>query len=207
MVGTIGIILIVWKTLDNSAPIWIVDIMIWLFAVWAFLYVFITMLASGTFATKMMKLTDLRRSSIHIQNIDSAQDLKLNASQMKMIESVTRYCSLLDISILSSMIALIIVGVIGYMMRYTFTMEFFQISYIVISINCVVNVLCLYLQNSFANTYYERFCVGVHRCWRFMLTKKAKQLLMKRYQKVIEENNDTDQEETQQMTPLKTTNT
>ena len=86
-------------------------------------------------------------------------------------------------------------------------MEMFQISYIIVSINCVINVLCLYLQYSFANKYYERFCVGIHRCWRCMLTKEATRSMIKKYQKIMDENSNTiDEGNIQQMTPLKATN-
>ena len=119
---------------------------------------------------------------------------------MKIIENATRYSSLIDLSIITSMIAFII----GYLMRYTWTMEFFQITYIIGSINSSINVLCLYLQYPFANEYYDKYCVGIHRCWRFILTRKATRLLMKRYQKVQEENESVNQYGIQQMTPLKT---
>ena len=77
-IGTVNAFLVGWYTLDDSSPDWISDV-VWLFVIWSFLYVFITMFATGTFAKKMMALTDLRASSVNPPNISNdPDDIRLN---------------------------------------------------------------------------------------------------------------------------------
>ena len=66
----------------------------------------------------MMSLTDLRAPSINsYDSTDDQNGIKLNSQQMKMIENTTKYASLLNMSVLSSKISLVMVGIIIYLFR------------------------------------------------------------------------------------------
>ena len=186
-----------------------------MFPIWIFLYALIYVAATVAFAKKMMSLTDLRAASVNIHSISpsddgsidfNVEDIKLNSAQVKMIESATRYVSLLQTSIISDVTALVIVSIVAY--SYTLNdawpVPYWPLIQVITSINGCVNVLCLYLQYSFANKYYEKYCVIIHRCWRCMLTRKATKSLMKRYQKVIDDNKNSDRE--LEMSPINVNN-
>lgn len=163
-----------------------------------FLYVFLAVIATGTFARKMVQFTAMRSN-----DSVSGDDLKLNKQQMKMIDSTTRYCSLLHVGILTSLFATVVMIIIGDDLRKSWNIEFFQVAFSVVSVNCVINVICLYLQYPFASEYYRKYCGGIHRCFGFILTQKATRVLMKRYQSNLDEASDLSHVEIQPMNALK----
>ena len=111
--------------------------------------------------------------------------VQLNEQQIKLIEHTTRYVALLTIGIMSSIIVMLVCIVSGDVFGEDWNMEWFQVAYIFVSIDMSINTLCLYLQYSFATKWYQKWCKCVHLCWRCMLTHEATKTLSKRYQKVL----------------------
>eukprot|EP01083_Nonionella_stella_P203262 741832_1 len=146
------------------------------------LYCFISAAALRSFAKRLMLLTNLRAPSVVslTKHSDGMQSVRLSRHQMKMIENTTRYVSLSNLGILITFISVVLLVSIG--VNLTPTMKWFQIVFIVMCVNSTVHVICLYLQYSFSTKYYEKYCVSIHLCWRYILTRKAAKALNKRYE-------------------------
>eukprot|EP01084_Bolivina_argentea_P297377 512300_1 len=153
------------------------------------IYIFTTIITIIIFSKQLMKLTNQRIPSVNIgcdeQNIDNPE---LNMHQIKMIENATRYVSLLTLGIFSSFCVFIFIIIMFRQAGSRHFYIYYRISYIIISIDCVINVVCAYSQYSFATKQYERYCKGLHLFWRYVLTRQATNKLVKRYKKALENN-------------------
>eukprot|EP01083_Nonionella_stella_P254069 873559_1 len=56
-----------------------------------------------------------------------------------------------------------------------------SIIHIFISIHSLGNVICLYLQYSFATKHYQKYCKCLDLCWKNIFSRKAMQLLKSEY--------------------------
>eukprot|EP01083_Nonionella_stella_P242840 846750_1 len=153
-------------------------------------YVLTSIIAIVLFGSKLMRLTGTRATSIYAvgsNDTDEETSLpKLNAHQIQMIETTTRYVSLLSLAIFSTVCAalasfFVLTAAAGHYY------ELFMIWHMFGSVDCLVNIICLYLQYTFATDYYHKYCKCLHLCFRCMLTRQATKALMKRYKKCVEQ--------------------
>ena len=129
-----------------------------------------------------MILTDLRAASIHPELGGNEPEMKLTKGQIKMIENATKYVSLLFLGIFTTLM----LGGVYLIFSYAFGLHN-DLMFILTSLDSSINVICSYLQFSFTTSYYHKYCKYLHLCWRYLLTKKAKHHLEKRYKQALKE--------------------
>ena len=104
-----------------------------------------------------------RAQSTSIQNMDK---IKFNKSQKKLINQVSKYNALFSLAASTSIIfticlaigaSLVASGIGGW--------ETIAIMQCVSITDCIVNVVCLFLQYSFSAEYYGKYCECIDRCW------------------------------------------
>merc|ERR1712228_962399 len=187
LVGCCSLAVIFWRTMIGTYTALSSKLLAIFMSSLGFIYCSITASAISLFAKNLMTITNLRASSFQpIPSHDTCEtqkDVKLNEEQMKMIENATKIVSLIVICILTSLLTVSFMAVFGYMFSRDvehWDIELFQIVYIVKSIDVLINVICLYLQCSFAKKHYKQYCVLSHKCWRYILTQKAAKSLYKK---------------------------
>eukprot|EP01084_Bolivina_argentea_P269790 458601_1 len=143
------------------------------------IYILTTIITIIIFAKKLLKLTTFRQNTVSNQK-SKAPSLK--TYQIKMIENATRYVSLLTMGIFSTCCSTAFIWIIWMCLIYRGLYEDVTIIiFVVLSIDAVINIIGLYMQFPFSVHYYEKYCKYLHLCWRYLLTKKATNVLMKRY--------------------------
>eukprot|EP01084_Bolivina_argentea_P231817 390837_1 len=145
------------------------------FSIYGVFYLGAAAAATITFAHKLVKLTNI--SSFSSRDVHSRRTL--NKKQLKIIESATRYTSLVDIGIGSGLITSVILVIYGYNGETHWTVRFFHLVFMITSINFLIQVITTYLQYPFATKYYYKYCKCNHLAWRFMLTQKADKMFEK----------------------------
>ena len=135
------------------------------------------------FSKKLLALT--RAQTNTIRNLDN---YKLNESQEKLINQVSRYNSLFTLAASTSIAVSIALGVAAIVSVDEGSADYgiVPIMQCITLFDCVVNVICLFLQYSFATKYYNKYCVCIDKCWKSILYKQVKLGLKKRYAKPLE---------------------
>ena len=103
------------------------------------------------FTHKMYELSQLRRISIHENKIELSQN------QLKVFQSASKYISLLGLAFFTTWIIYVFVIITAYtgFEKNRFAEIIFNILW---SLDCAVNVICLYLEYSFGAEYYDKYC-------------------------------------------------
>eukprot|EP01083_Nonionella_stella_P065810 172750_1 len=151
-------------------------------------YIITFIVAIILFGSKLMKLTNTRATSIYAPSNDTDEEIsvpELNPQQIKMIETTTRYVSLLSLGIFSTFCGAIASFFVHYYSVPYY--ETFMVAYIISSVDCLINIICLYLQYPFATNYYHRYCKCLHLCFRYILTRQATKALLRRYRNSMEQ--------------------
>eukprot|EP01083_Nonionella_stella_P254067 873556_1 len=111
-------------------------------------------------------------------------EIELNKSQKKLIHQIARYNALFALgSVLN------VVSLIGFTLSLAVAINKGERYYpqvvasaqIFTNINGVVNVICLYLQYSFATKHYQKYCGCLDLCWKNIFNRKAMKLLKHEY--------------------------
>ena len=142
--------------------------------------------ANGANVTGDDSSTGSRSSSFMIPSVKTNYTYKLNQTQKDLIENISKYVSLLIFAMLSSLIVAITILCGLWIRNIVFRSHFFQIILIFSSSDCAINVICLYLQYSFALEDYHKYCKCIHLLSRQLLRQKAKKSGAKRYRESIE---------------------
>eukprot|EP01084_Bolivina_argentea_P287448 493238_1 len=139
------------------------------------IYIVTTIITIIIFAKKLLKLTNFRRNSV------AAIKPAVNLKQIKVIDNATRYVSLLSMGIFSSTscCVMVIVLIWWFIGKQYINKEYVNIVFAIICIDCVINIIGLYLQFAFACKYYNKYCKRIHLCWRYLLIKQVTRELMK----------------------------
>merc|ERR1719233_1415998 len=87
----------------------------------------------------------------------------LDTEQLKVIEISSKYISLFVVASLSTIIQFAIASLLH---------SFGNDPSLFLGVDCVVNLLCLYLQITASSTRYEKCCRGADACCRWVLTWK-----------------------------------
>eukprot|EP01084_Bolivina_argentea_P194479 333683_1 len=128
------------------------------------LYIVTTIITIIIFAKKLLKFTNLLPKNESDMN-------SINLTQIKLIDNATRYVALLSMGIISSFCLMVIVVIWWHGLGWQ--KEAFNIIDVFLSIDCVINIIGLYLQFSFGRNYYDKYCKGLHLCWKHLLTKNG----------------------------------
>ena len=116
------------------------------------------------FAKKMYKLSELI-------SYQQETELELNPDckdeQRELLQTTAKYISLLSLAIFTTWITFVSVviysntgnwGVLGYQI---YTMQW--------SVDCMINIICLYLQYPFSKDYYDAYCTCLSKCCLYFL--------------------------------------
>ena len=121
-------------------------------------YSFGTIFGIYIFAHKMYKLGQLIGA-----NMDHTHQ-----REMKLLNTTSKYIALLSIAMLTTWLSFLIymILIFSFAEWTVFLMQMYQLQF---SIDCMVNVLCLFLQYPFNKKYYNKHCRCFGNFWLFML--------------------------------------
>ena len=103
-------------------------------------------------SNNLLKLASLQSSS--------ADQSKLNETQLKLVNLSTKYITLFGIGTVVVFISF------TFQIAYHHTFWLYHVHIITTSIDCSISIICLYLQYTFASKYYKRYCNRLHGCCR-----------------------------------------
>ena len=150
-------------------------------------YVSTSLYAMCIFTRKMYKLAELRANSM--RNIDE-ESIKLNAKQTKLLNTTSKYLSLSALAIFTTFIATIVIWYAwewyGYDAWWNEVIR--QIVLTATSMDCVCNIICLYLQYPWTKRYYDRYCSCFAKCWGYILKTKFERKMKKLYLNQVQSN-------------------
>eukprot|EP01083_Nonionella_stella_P141511 436248_1 len=144
------------------------------------LYIITGIWAVAEFSQKLLNLTKLQARSSHNMN----DHIELNQSQKKLVHQIARYNALFALGTamsVSSLIGLILTFAVALNKGERSYSMLASIIHIFISIHSLGNVICLYLQYSFATKHYQKYCKCLDLCWKNIFSRKAMQLLKSEY--------------------------
>ena len=127
-----------------------------------------------------MQLVQAQASST--QNVFDSNNVSLNRRQTKLIHLMSRYVSLLDLTIISSSITMI-----GLTIVLVYSPWIIQLMLIIhMQFDVCINLICLYLQFAFANQYYKKYCSWIDNLWLKILMTKAQRSIQLKHQQSLE---------------------
>eukprot|EP01084_Bolivina_argentea_P065746 119856_1 len=138
-----------------------------------FIYMITAIWSVWEFTTNLMIFT---KSNHDIDNI------KLNQSQTKLIGQISKYNGLFSLAAITSLCSTIYLF-IGVALAPYFHIGYWWIplAQIITIIDCLINVISMYLQYSFAAKYYNKYCKCVSVCCRKIFINKATKSVKKEY--------------------------
>ena len=129
------------------------------------------------FATKMYGLTRMRSSEFddkHSERKDSK--MVFNEQQRQLLYTTTKYVTLLLISMITSCISLSFV-VVELNINGNFIWDI--IIDVLISIDSLCGIICLFLQYPFNKKFYDKYCICFSKCCIYLLaTNERKKSMM-----------------------------
>ena len=129
------------------------------------------------FSKNLLTLTKSQANTV--RDINS---LKLNESQRKIIKQVSRYNALFFVAASTSIIVTIALSIAaGIALERDTDYWVISIMQCISLIDCVVNIISLYLQYSFSTKYYEKYCKCLDKCWMSIFDKYIKQSVRNQY--------------------------
>ena len=115
------------------------------------------------FSSKMYTLTKMRKSSM--VDVENANDTKtFNKHQGKLLYMTTKYVTLLSIAMISTWMNIFIF----------LTVHDADTTGVLMCIDCVINVICLYLQYPCNREYYDKYCICFGNCCIYLLVNCGK---------------------------------
>ena len=152
-------------------------------------YVGSSIYGMAAFAHKMYKLTKLRSTSLktNIVELEHISKITINSGQAKLLDRTSRYVSLLSIAICSTFITFAVFFIcLQFFDNDIKTRRYaFNIAILGTAMDCMVNVLCLWLQFPFTKSFYDRYCSGCGRLWNWLFTTKTERSLQNKYKASI----------------------
>ena len=148
------------------------------------------------FSRKMYQLIQMRQSSIHKQmDEQDVKEIKVNEQQKQLLYATSKYISLLSLAIVTTTMTWIISGpLMEYLRRNEEVLGeggteiYWQMVFCIISLDCMTNVICLYLQYKFNQEYYDKYCACFGKCWGFILITKTEMAMRKKLAESIKNN-------------------
>ena len=111
------------------------------------------------FIQKMYALTKLKTSTRN--HVDKK---KFTDKEKKLLRTTTKYVSLLSLAYISTLIAFTVVSTEALLTDSTTF-----ISGSMLTIDCVINIICLYLQFPFSKEYYDKYCQCFDNCCTYFV--------------------------------------
>ena len=157
------------------------------------LYIIIGCYAIFLFVKKLMTIATARDYTM--------KQISLNEKQKALIKRSTKYVSILSLAMFTSFLVSIswICGTFLWSESEDINAILDQSMMLLTLIDSIVNVICLYLQFTFSNEYYEKYCQKwIECCWAERLYSNAKATMeWKRRSKEMEKNGFIDVKELQ----------
>ena len=125
------------------------------------------------FARKMYQLTNVGSFSMMDNNNDNDDDkYEFDERERELLYATTKYVVLLSIALVSTWITFLL----------SWLEQIFDknnnrdgvLSMVYNCIDCVINILCLYLQYEFNTKYYDKYCICFGDCCAYLFTKYAR---------------------------------
>ena len=132
-------------------------------AVASMIYFILSLYAMSLFSSKMFALMRMRQYSM-----DKGKPDTFDEKHKRLLYSTTKYVTLLSIAILSTFVF----AVCGVFANYYVEIDGLVSS--VACIDCVINIICLYLQYPFNNKYYDKYCKCFGNCCMYFFIKICK---------------------------------
>ena len=126
----------------------------WLVA--AIIYFGQTISGMALFASKMYKLSKMDKCDEH---------------QTDLLYTTTKYVSLLCFATFSSWIVTLCMAFVGIFIPDHDIVDILLPS--MVCMDCVVNIICLYLQYPFNDKYYKRYCICITKFCMYLITKSS----------------------------------
>ena len=152
-----------------------------LFASIAAMFYFIgSVFTSFLFVSNLFKLITLRQLSSYNKNndIEIKKQIKLSEHHLVIIDQISRHVALLSLAIFTTILTMMSYGiVVNARNNVSILLEIFGIVEI---IDVTINVICLYLQFSFAKKYYVKYCKCLQLFWKYIFSALTKHSMIKK---------------------------
>eukprot|EP01084_Bolivina_argentea_P036730 67918_1 len=156
------------------------------------LYLITSVYAMGVFGRKMYKIT--KSNSTSVKNVLDPNKIKLNKVQQQLLNRTSRYVSVLSVAILSTMMSFVVMCYF-YVRQNEASFPFIRIVVpICVCMDTTCNMICLYLQYSFAEEYYHKYCRWCGYAWNYFFTTKTEREMLYVYRMKTMENAKKDRE-------------
>ena len=142
----------------------------WLASITGIIYVFTAIWTVYLFSMNLLDVANLSEDVAVAENI-GIEDIKLNNTQIKLIDAIARYVTLFTIATLTSVITLMVLSANKWWPQNTSVHG--QVWMIIASVDTVLNLICLYLQYNFNIKYYRK-CCSCLGCWKPYFIRRLK---------------------------------
>ena len=129
------------------------------------------MYGTYVFSQKMYQVSELHCDSNEERN---------DCNKRKLLDMASKFISLLSFAILTTIMTFIIAGPLFQYVKLRenamgniFMNIYAQSMYAVMSMDCAVNITCLYLQYTFNDRYYDKYCKCFGNFWLCLFKRKA----------------------------------
>ena len=153
--------------LDHSA--WTLFVITW--SAYLLLVSFTAFLSVFNFTKNLLELAKARTPTSVDVYPKSTDDVTMDNMQEKWTHLAAKYISLSSYALMSTLLMMLVIFLGPY--HHNVHMGIFW------GIDVGVNVICLYLQNSFASGYYEKCCINFDFCCNRVLSKNMKDSIRK----------------------------
>ena len=155
--------------------------------IFGLLYIITSIYGLVFFIHKMFKLTNL--GAVSAMNVDDENMIECNQTQKEFLQVAAKYVSLLSLAIITTLLAFISYGfiVFAYYMHWMGTNHHSidiiarEAIQIMTPLDCMINIICLYLQCPFANDDFTKYCSIYGKCWNKCFENKTKNRIKQRY--------------------------
>ena len=164
-------------------------------------YVITSFYGMAVFCHKMYGIT--RSQSISLRNVTNVNNVNINSRQYTLLKAASKYVSLLTLAIFTTLAGFIAFGV--FISRWHWMMqrddgelhEMYELwrirmNQMVLPLDCAMNMICLYLQFSFAKDDYEKCCGCCGKCWIWCFKIKTENAMKRQYREQEESQSKTE---------------
>ena len=127
-------------------------------------------------------------TKLSMPDVSHEEKIKVSAKQAKYLKSASKYVSLLFLAISTTFGTFIGFALVMFVYQAinigdNEQLEVISLRTILIMtpIDCTVNIMCLYLQSSFANETYDKYCGCCGKCWNRCLRQKTEEAMKRKF--------------------------
>lgn len=162
-------------------------------------YIITAAFTVSLFAQNMLKLTNLRATSLKnvfvsvsspgIQSIDTMEsmeiDVKLNKTQTKLINNISKYVSLFSVGLISTLLTMFWIALPAFAPT-EWKIDYYRATGLAGAVDTTINLICLALQYPFADAFYRKYCKWIECCWKMIFIRRTHKSLIKKYELAIQ---------------------